>query len=229
MRSFQLSDPYKDFTHPASRELLQSIINKQGAGLTGHDLLCVFNRHLPAGTAAECCAYLRPLFQLFRTPEDDSASQLWEDIIRIWLVQERTALEALNQYRRIIDELRRIVYDTLIPTPWQAESGAGSIESRAAMLICWMTSPWGEAETEDILSTLANGGTAQQFILLRMFLSIKKTKATTFAKRFDEHFSTCTALYDAALNLADYPLPPNDASGSTLFLKDTLEECGWYL
>lgn len=229
MPDFHLSDPNKDFTHPASRELLQGIIAKQGVGLTGYDLLCVFNGHLPAGTAAECCAYLRPLFQLFRTPEDASASQLWEDIIRIWLVQERAALETLNQHQRIIDELRRIVHDTLIPAPWQAEAGADAISSRADMLICWMTSPWGEVETEDILSALANGGAAQQFILLRMFLSIKKAKPSAFAERFDAHFSTSTALYDAALNLADYPLPPNDASGSTFLLKDTLEECGWYL
>ena len=166
MPAFHLSDPHKDFTHPESQELLRGIIAKQGAGLTGYELACVFNRHLPAGTAAECCAYLRPLYQFFRNPQEEYAAQIWEDILWIWLVQERPALESLNQHQRIIDELRRIVHDTLLPAPWMPELGAGGIYARASMLTNWMASPWGEAETEDILNTLVPGGTAQQFILL---------------------------------------------------------------
>lgn len=173
MPGFLLSDPHKDFTHPESRELLRGIIAKQGVGLTGYELACVFNGHLPAGTAAECCAYLRPLYHLFRNPQEEYTAQIWEDILWIWLVQERPALEALNQHQRIIDELRRIVHDTLLPAPWLPEQGAGGIYARAAMLSSWMASPWGEAETEDILNTLVSSGTAQQFILLRIFLDIK--------------------------------------------------------
>jgi hypothetical protein len=67
MGGFTLSDPHWDFRHPESLELLRRIVDKQGVGLTGDDLLSVFNGYLPAGTAAECCAYLHALFQLFRT------------------------------------------------------------------------------------------------------------------------------------------------------------------
>lgn len=237
MPGFLLSDPHKDFTHPESRELLRGIIAKQGVGLTGYELACVFYGHLPAGTAAECCAYLRPLYQLFRNPQEEYAAQIWEDILWIWLVQERPALEALNQHQRIIDKLRRIVHDTLLPTPWQPELGAGGLYARAAMLTSWMASPWGEAETEDILHALASGEAAQQFILLRLFLDIKnptgvaapKEAFAAFAARFDTHFRESSALYDAALALSDYPIPANDSSGSGYHLKETLEECGWYL
>lgn len=237
MSGFRLSDPYKDFTNPESRALLHSIIAKQGVGLTGYELACVFNGHLPAGTAAECCAYLRPLYQLFRNPQEDYAGQIWEDILWIWLVKERDALESLNQHRRIIDELRRIVHDTLIPLPWLPEQGAGGIYARASMLTSWMSSPWGEMETKEILHLLANGGTAQQFILLRMFLDIKspcwhqcaKDAFAAFAKRFENNFRESSALYDAALALSDFTLPANDATGSAYHLKETLEECGWYL
>lgn len=237
MSAFHLSDPHKDFTHPESRELLRGIIAKQGVRLTGYELACVFNGHLPAGTAAECCAYLRPLYQLFRNPQEEYAAQIWEDILWIWLVQERPALESLNQHQRIIDELRRIVHDTLLPAPWLPEQGAGGIYARAAMLTSWMASPWGEAETEDILNTLVSRGTAQQFILLRIFLYIKnpisvaapKEAFAAFAARFDTHFRESSALYDAALALSDLPLPANDSSGSTFHLKETLEECGWHL
>lgn len=237
MPGFLLSDPHKDFTHPESRELLRGIIAKQGVGLTGYELACVFYGHLPAGTAAECCAYLRPLYQLFRNPQEEYAAQIWEDILWIWLVQERPALESLNQHQRIIDELRRIVHDTLLPAPWLPEQGAGGIYARAAMLSSWMASHWGEAETEDILNTLVSSGTAQQFILLRIFLDIKnpigvaapKKAFAAFAARFDTHFRESSALYDAALALSDLPLPANDSSGSTFHLKETLEECEWHL
>ena len=237
MPAFHLSDPHKDFTHPESQDLLQGIIAKQGVGLTGYELACVFNGHLPAGTAAECCAYLHPLYQLFRNPQEEYAAQIWEDILWIWLVQERPALESLNQHQRIIDELRRIVHDTLLPAPWLPEQGAGGIYARAAMLTSWMASPWGEAETESILNALASGGEAQQFILLRLFLDIKnpigisapKDAFATFAARFEAHFRESTALYDAALMLSDIPLPANDSSGSTFHVKETLEECEWYL
>lgn len=237
MPGFLLSDPYRDFTHPESRELLRGIIAKQGVGLTGYELACVFYGHLPAGTAAECCAYLHPLYQLFRNPQEEYAAQIWEDILWIWLVQERPALESLNQHQRIIDELRRIVHDTLLPDPWLPEHGAGGIYARAAMLSSWMASPWGEAETESILNALVSGGEAQQFILLRLFLDIKnpisvaapKEAFATFAARFDTHFRESTALYDAALMLNDIHLPANDSSGSTFHLKETLEECGWHL
>lgn len=237
MPEFHLSDPHKDFTHLESQELLRGIIAKQGTGLTGYELACVFNGHLPAGTAAECCAYLRPLYQLFRNPQEEYAAQIWEDILWTWLVQERTALESLNQHQRIIDELRRIVHDTLLPFPWLPEQGARGIYARAAMLTSWMASPWGEAETESILNALASGGEAQQFILLRLFLDIKnpigisapKGAFTTFSARFNTHFRESTALYDAVLMLGDIPLPANDSSGSSFHLKETLGECDLYL
>ena len=177
------------------------------------------------------------LYHLFRNPQEEYTAQIWEDILWIWLVQERPDLESLNQHQRIIDELRRIVHDTLLPAPWQHELGAGGIYARAAMLSSWMASPWGEAETEDILNTLVSSGTAQQFILLRIFLDIKnpisvaapKEAFAAFAARFDIHFRECSALYDAALALSDLPLPANDSSGSTFHLNETLEECAWHL
>ena len=241
MGGFTLSDPHWDFRHPESLELLHRIVDKQGVGLTGDDLLCVFNGYLPAGTAAECCAYLRPLFQLFRIPGDDTASQLWGTILWIWLVQERSELEKLHQYQRIIDALRRIVHDTLIPAPWQPETGADEIAHRASMLLNWMCSPWGQDETEDILSQLTAGDTAQQFILLSIFLETKnpcyplgtseadKTVFPPFVERFENHFRESTALYDAVFRLSELPLPANDASGCSIAVRRTLEECGWYL
>ena len=241
MPGFTLSDPHWDFRHPESQELLRGIVAKQGVGLTGDDLLSVFNGYLPAGTAAECCAYLHALFQLFRTPADDDASQLWDTILWIWLEQERSELEKLNQYQRIIDELRRIVHDTLVPAPWQPESGADAIAHRASMLLNWMCSPWGQNETEEILNQLAAGGMAQQFILLRIFLETKnpsyplgtrkadKTVFPPFVECFENHFRESTALYDAIFQLSELPLPANDSTGCTFMVKNTLEECGWYL
>lgn len=241
MSGFTLSDPHWDFRHPESQELLRRIVAKQGVGLTGHDLSCVFNGYLPAGTAAECCAYLRPLFQLFRTPEEEDASQLWDTILWIWLVQERSELEKLNQYQRIIDELRRIVHDTLIPAPWQPESGADAIAHRASMLLNWMCSPWGQDKTKDILNQLAAGDIARQFILLRIFLETKnpcyplgtqeadKTAFPPFVERFEKHFRESTALYDAVFQLSELPLPANDSTSCTFMVKNTLEQCGWYL
>lgn len=242
MSRFHLSDPGRDFTNPESRELLRGIVAKQGEGLTGYELACVFNGYLPAGTAAECCAYLLPLYRLFRTPQDDCAEQVWEDVIWIWLEQERKALEALDQYQRIIDELRRIVHDALIPAVWEPAHGAGAINTRAHMLMVWMASSWGRAETAEILDSLAAGGPAQRFILLRIFLAVKEappgyplgTRAPqgafcAFAECFHKHFHESAALYDAVFYLTDLPLLPNDATGSTLALKDTLAECDWYL
>jgi hypothetical protein len=241
MSGFTLSDPHWDFRHPESQEMLHRIVAKQGVGLTGDDLLSVFNGYLPAGKAAECCAYLHALFQLFRTPEDDAASQLWQTILWIWLEQERSELEKLNQHQRIIDELRRIVHDTLIPAPWQPGNGADEICHRASMLLNWMCSPWGQGETEKILNRLRGGDTAQQFILLRIFLEIKnptcplgtrkadESAFPTFAEHFETHFRESTALYDAVFRLSELPLPANDATSCTFIVKNTLEECGWYL
>ena len=241
MSGFTLSDPHWDFRHPESQEMLRRIVAKQGVGLTGDDLLSVFNGYLPAGTAAECCAYLHALFQLFRTPADDSASQLWQTILWIWLEQERSELEKLNQHQRIIDELRRIVHDTLISSPWQPENGADEICHRASMLLNWMCCPWGADETADILNQLAEGNVAQQFILLRIFLETKNpcyplgTKKADmcafppFAERFEKHFRESSVLYDAVFRLSELPLPVNDATGCTFTVKNTLEECGWYL
>lgn len=241
MGGFTLSDPHWDFRHPESQELLRGIVAKQGVGLTGYDLRCVFNGYLPAGTAAECCAYLRPLFQLCRTPEEEDASQLWDTILWIWLVQERSELEKLNQYLRIIDELRRIVHDTLIPAPWQPESGADAIAHRASMLLNWMCSPWGQDETNDILNQLAAGDIDRQFILLHIFLETKnpcyplgtqeadKTAFPPFVERFENHFRESTALYDAVFQLSELALPANDTTSSTFMVKNTLEQCGWYL
>jgi hypothetical protein len=240
MSGFHLSDPSHDFDRPESRELLSRIIAKQGVGLTGHDLACVFNSYLPAGTAQECCAYLRPLYQLFRTPQDDYAAQIWEDILWIWLQQERAELEKLNQHSRIIDELRRIVHDTLIPATWQTERGSGEISTRADMLTHWMASPWGNEELPRILTELAQGGFSQQLLLLRLFLKTKealfcpgeaKEAILRYRGQFVDFFRESTALYDALEQLETHAidLPANDASGSTTFLYETADECRLFL
>ena len=242
MPSFHLSDPHRDFTHPGSKELLRGIIAKQGSGLTGYELSCVFNGHLPAGTATECCAYLHALYQLFRTPQDDYTLQVWEDIIWIWLVQERRELESQNQYQRIIDELRCIVHDTLIPALWNPVQGTSSVYTRAHMLMIWMACPWGQHETEDIFNSLTAGDGAQDFILLSIFLTVKRASPgyplgtgapkeafAAFAERFEKHFRESSALYEAVFRLTDFPLPSNDASGSSLTINDMLEKCSRFL
>ncbi len=240
MARFHLSDPSHDFDRPESRELLSRIIAKQGVGLTGHDLACVFNSYLPAGTAQECCAYLRPLYQLFRTPQNDYAAQIWEDILWIWLQQERAELEKLNQHSRIIDELRRIVHDTLIPATWQTERGPGEISTRADMLTHWLSSPWGNGELPHILEELAQGGFSQQLLLLSLFLKTKeplfcpgeaKEAMLQYREQFTTFFRESTALYDALEHLETHAiaLPANDASGSALFLCETADKCRLFL
>ncbi len=241
MSPFYLSDPHRDFTHPESRELLRCIIAKQGVELSGYDLCCVFNGHMPAGTPAECCAYLPPLYHLLRRPQNEYALRLWEDIIWIWLVQNCEELIALNRYRGIIDELRGIVHDTLVPAQWQPEQGAQELYRRAHMLMIWMACPQGQDETGDILNALSDGDAAHDFILLRMYLAVKASSTDNplgigapegafalFSEHFENHFRDRSSLYDAVARLLDFPLPPNDAAGSTIDLKSTLTECSHY-
>lgn len=242
MPLFHLSDPHNDFSHPESRELLRCIIAKQGVGLSGYELCCIFNGRMPAGTPAECCAYLPPLYRMLRCQQNEYALRLWEDIIWIWLVQNCEELIALNRYRGIVDELRVIVHGTLIPAQWRPEQGTRELYTRAHMLMIWMACPQGQDETGDILNALSDGDAAHDFILLRMYLTLKTSSAgnplgpgapegafALFAERFEKHFRESTTLYDAVARLLDFPLPPNDANGSTIGLKSTLEECSRYL
>lgn len=249
MSGFRLSDPNRDFYRPEDQEYLRSIEAKQGKRLTGEELHCIFQSYLPAGTPQECCAYLPALYQHFRTPQNSWADEIWDDILWIWLHRERAALEQLNQYQRITEELHRIVHDTLIPAEWQPERGPDEIYRRTSMLISWMASPWGMEEMPQILDTLATGGFTQRLLLLRLFLQNKsdiffkftpgvceegaRSEAAyrTYRESFEAHFLESTSLYDALEHLETHAiaLPANDATGSTSMLYETADECRGYL
>lgn len=249
MSRFSLSDPWGDFTSPEDQEYLRSIEAKQGVGLTGEELHCVFPGYLPAGTTQECCAYLVPLYRHLRTPGESWTHEIWEDILWIWLYKARTELEQLNQYERIIDEMRRIVHDTLIPAVWQPGEGPDAIYHRTSMLISWMSSPWGKDEMPVILNALSSGGFTQQLLLLRLFLTNKddiffectpgvsecgeRSEAAygEYRKLFNDYFRESTALYDALEYIETHAitLPANDASGSTSMLYDTVDDCRMWM
>ena len=249
MAGFHLSDPWSDFTSEEDQAYLRSIEAKQGKGLTGAELHCVFQSYLPAGTPQECCSYLLALYELFRAPQDAWSDEVWDDILWIWLYRSQTELEQLNQFRRIPEELRRIVHDSLIPAEWQPEQGPDAIYRRTRMLVSWMATPWGEAEMPQILNTLAEGGFTQQLLLLQLFLLNKddihfeftpgvskegersQSAYARYRKRFEDHFRESTALYDALEHLETraIALPVNDATGSTTMLYRTADECRMYL
>lgn len=249
MAGFHLSDPWSDFTRPEDQEYLRSIEAKRGTGLTGAELHCVFQSYLPAGTTQECCAYLEPLYRYFRTPGGDWANEIWDDILWIWLYRARPELEQLNQYDRIIEEMRRIVHDTLIPAEWQPGHGPDIIRRRTHMLMSWMATPWGEDDMPQILDTLSASGFTQQLLLLRLFLLNKadihfeftpgvseegeRSEAAyrRYRERFEAHFRESAALHQALEHLETQaiPLPANDATGSTTLLYETADECRMYL
>lgn len=249
MAGFHLSDPWSDFTSPEDQEYLRSIEAKRGEGLIGAELHCVFQSYLPAGTTQECCAYLAPLYRHFRTPGNDWAHEIWDDILWIWLYRARTELEQLNQHDRITGEMRRIVHDTLIPAAWRPEEGPDDIYHRTSMLISWMASPWGKDEMTAILDALSRGGFTQQLLLLRLFLTNKndihfeftpgvseegeRSEAAyrRYRERFEAHFRESAALHQALEHLETQaiPLPANDATGSTTLLYETADECRMYL
>ena len=249
MAEFHLSDPWSDFTSEEDQAYLRSIEAKQGKGLTGVELHCVFQSYLPAGTTQECCSYLHALYELFRTPQDSWSDEVWDDILWIWLYRSQPELEQLNQFQRIPEELRRIVQDSLIPAEWQPEQGPDVIYRRTRMLMSWMATPWGEADMPQILDTLSAGGFTQQLLLLHLFLLNKddihfeftpgvlecgkRSEAAyrRYRERFDAHFRESTALYDALEHLETraIALPANDATGSSTMLYRTADECRMYL
>ena len=249
MAGFRLSDPWGDFTSEEDQAYLRSIEAKQGKGLTGEELHCVFQSYLPAGTTQECCSYLHALYELFRTPQDSWSEEVWSDVLWIWLYKSRAELEQLNQYQRIPEELRRIVHGSLIPAEWRPEQGPDVIYRRTLMLMSWMATPWGEDELPKILDTLSAGGFTQQLLLLRLFLLNKddihfeftpgvsgegeRSEAAyrRYRERFDTYFRESTALYDALEHLETQAiaLPANDATGSTTLLYKTADECRMYL
>lgn len=249
MAGFHLSDPGSDFTSPEDQEYLRSIEAKRGTGLTGAELHCVFQSYLPAGTTQECCAYLEPLYRYLRTPGGDWADEIWDDILWIWLYRARPELEQLNQFERIIEEMRRIVHDTLIPAAWQPGEGPDAIYHRTSMLISWMSSPWGKDELPTVLDTLSRGSFTQQLLLLHLFLTNKddiffeftpgvsaegeRSEAAygEYRERFNTHFRESTALYDALEHIETHAiaLPANDSSGSTSMLYDTVDKCRMWM
>ena len=249
MAVFHLSDPWSDFTSEEDQAYLRSIEAKQGKGLTGAELHCVFQSYLPAGTPQECCSYLHALYEFFRNPQDSWSDEVWDDILWIWLYRSQTELEQLNQFQRIPEELRRIVHDTLIPAGWQPEQGPDVIYRRTRMLMSWMATPWGEAEMPQILDTLAGGEFTQQLLLLQLFLLNKddihfeftpgvskegersQTAYARYRERFEAHFRESTALYDALEHLETraIALPANDATSSSSMLYRTADECRMYL
>ena len=79
MPRYTLSDPYHDFDSEEERAWLDAIAAKQGRGITEHDLHWIFQGYLPAGTYAECCCYLRPLYDFLHSHQ--AYHDLWENFV----------------------------------------------------------------------------------------------------------------------------------------------------
>ena len=239
MPGFSLSDPYADFTSPEDQEMLRRIEAKQGVGITGYDLMCVFQSWLPAGTPRECCAYLPALYDFLRRPGEEYVLDVWDSVVWVWLVQEREELENLGQHKAIVEELRSMVREVLIAAPWQPENGVDIIYNRMDMLMNWMASPWGQEEMETLLDMLAGGGVASHLILLRLFtesrqedilgtpLAVHATEPAylAFVKRMDAHFADKSVLRGVLQSLHSLPVPESCAEDFVRLLMETREQC----
>lgn len=243
MPDFSLSDPYTDFDSPEDQEMLRCIESKQGVGITGYDLMCVFQSWLPAGTPRECCAYLPALYDFLRCPGDEYVLDVWDSVIWVWLVQEREELENLGQHKAIVEELRSIVREVLIAAPWQPENGVDIIYNRMDMLMNWMASPWGQEEMESLLDMLLGGGVAQHLILLRLFTESREAEALgtpiavhaseeaylVFVSCFDAYFADKDVLRKVLQSLHAQPVPESGAEDFAHLLMQTREQCEKYL
>lgn len=111
MPRYTLSDPYHDFDSKEERAWLDAITAKQGRGITEHDLHWVFQGYLPAGTYAECCSYLRPLYDFLHAHQ--SYHDLWENLVEIWIPMHLKELQADGTLGAVMEEVHSIYEEKL--------------------------------------------------------------------------------------------------------------------
>lgn len=111
MPLYTLSDPHHDFDSEEERAWLDAITAKQGRGITASDLHWVFQGYLPAGTYAECCSYLRPLYDFLHTHQ--SYHDLWENLVEIWIPMHLKELQADGTLGAVMEEVNSIYEEKL--------------------------------------------------------------------------------------------------------------------
>lgn len=111
MAPYTLSDPYHDFDSAEERARLDAIAAKQGRGITESDLHWVFQSYLPAGTYAECCSYLRPLYDFLHA--HNSYHDLWENLVEVWVPMHMKELQADGTLGAVLGEICSIYEEKL--------------------------------------------------------------------------------------------------------------------
>ena len=111
MPRYTLSDPYHDFDSEEERAWLDAIAAKQGRGITERDLHWIFQGYLPAGTYAECCCYLRPLYDFLHAHQ--AYHDLWENLVEIWIPMHLKELQADGTLGAVMAEVHSIYEEKL--------------------------------------------------------------------------------------------------------------------
>lgn len=111
MPRYTLSDPYHDFDSKEERAWLDAITAKQGKGITESDLHWVFQGALPAGTYAECCCYLRPLYDFLHAHQ--SYHDLWENLVELWVPMHLKELQQDGTLGAVMEEINSIYEEKL--------------------------------------------------------------------------------------------------------------------
>lgn len=111
MPLYTLSDPYHDFDSKEERAWLDAITAKQGKGITESDLHWVFQGTLPAGTYAECCSYLRPLYDVLHNRNE--CLELWENLVEIWVPMHMKELQQDGTLSAVLGEICSIYEEKL--------------------------------------------------------------------------------------------------------------------
>lgn len=130
MLPYTLSDPYHDFDSKEERAWLDAIAAKQGRGITERDLHWVFQSYLPAGTYAECCSYLRPLYDFLHT--EKTYHDLWENLVEVWVPMHMKELQADGTLGAVLGEINAIFEEKLL-LYLRGEMALGNME-------CWAVS-----------------------------------------------------------------------------------------
>lgn len=112
MLAYTLSDPYHDFDSKEERAWLDAITAKKGRGITEGDLHWVFQGYLPAGTYAECCCYLRSLYDLLHAR--NACYELWENFVDIWVPMHLQELQTDGTLHAVMGEIRSIYEEKLV-------------------------------------------------------------------------------------------------------------------
>lgn len=103
---YSLSDPWFDFTSPEDQQMLRSIEQKQGNGLSGKELMIIFQSHCSAGTVQEL-KYYEPIVWKYLNSYltksyDEYVFDLWSNFID-WIFANKGEISDLNAYIKQIE------------------------------------------------------------------------------------------------------------------------------